>query len=219
MSELGNNVTEKAGATSQADVTIPSSAGELPDSAQRHEAEQAVGFEWSPGDVVLDLYEVKTVTEGYGEDLEEKPYHEGGFGRIYKVWHRTWQIEMAVKTPRADAFQSQEQKDDFTQECKTWINLGLHPNVAACHYVRDLGGAPRVFSEYAEGGTLEDWIRTGRLYEGEDQKAVLARMLDIAIQFAWGLHYSHERGVIHQDVKPLNALMWNDGTLKAYWWI
>jgi WD40 repeat protein len=194
--------------------TIPA-IGAPPDSAQRHEAEQAVGFEWVPGDVILDLYEVKTVTEGYGEDLEEKPYHEGGFGRIYKVWHRAWQIEMAVKTPRADAFRSQQQKDAFTRECETWINLGLHPNVAACHYVRDLGGAPRVFSEYAEGGTLEDWIRTGRLYEREDQKAVLARILDIAIQFAWGLHYSHERGVIHQDVKPLNALMENDGTLKV----
>jgi WD40 repeat protein len=40
-------------------------------------------------------------------------------------------------------------------------------------------------------------------------------MLDMCIQFAWGLHYAHERGVIHQDVKPLNALMWDDGTLKV----
>jgi WD40 repeat protein len=80
--------------------------------------------------------------------------------------------------------------------------------------VRELGGVPRVFSEYAAAGTLEEWIRSERLYAG-DEKTALARMLDLCIQFAWGLHYAHERGVIHQDVKPLNALMWDDGTLKV----
>lgn len=71
---------------------------------------------------------------------------------MYKVWHRTWHCEMAVKTPRPGAFTTQAQKDTFTRECETWINLGLHAHIAACHYVRELGGAPRVFSEYAERG-------------------------------------------------------------------
>ncbi|MBI2438167.1 MAG: protein kinase [Lentisphaerae bacterium] len=175
---------------------------------------QVVAFEWKPGDVILDLYEVRTVTEGFGDNAREKDYHEGGFGRVYKVWHRTWRREMAVKSPRAGVFATQKQKDTFTRECETWINLGLHAHIAACHYVRDLCGAPRVFSEYAVAGTLEDWIRSKRIYEGDKQTA-LARILDAAIQFAWGLHYAHERGVIHQDVKPLNALMWDDGTLKV----
>jgi WD40 repeat protein/serine/threonine protein kinase len=176
--------------------------------------EQAVGFEWHPGDVILDLYEVRKVTEGFGEDAEEKDYHEGGFGRVYKIWHRTWHREMAVKTPRAGAFTSPGQKEAFTRECETWVDLGLHAHIAACHYVRELGGVPRVFSEYADAGTLEVWIRSRRLYEGGGPVA-LSRMLDAAIQFAWGLHYAHERGVVHQDVKPLNALMWGDGTLKV----
>ena len=192
--------------------TMP--AGGQVDEAALRQAEQAVGFEWKPGDVILDLYEVRPVTEGFGEDVVEKDYHEGGFGRVYKVWHRTWRREMAVKTPRAGMFTSEEQQEAFTRECETWINLGLHPNTVSCHYVRSLGGVPRVFSEYAEAGTLEDWIRSGRLYEG-DERSALTRILDTAIQFAWGLHYAHERGVIHQDVKPLNAVLWDDGTLKV----
>jgi WD40 repeat protein len=39
-------------------------------------------------------------------------------------------------------------------------------------------------------------------------------MLDIAIQFAWGLHYIHELGLIHQDVKPDNVMITNDGIAK-----
>ncbi len=204
--------TQLAAEVASLDATVP--AGGQVDQAALRQAEQAVGFEWKPGDVILDLYEVRPVIEGFGEDVVEKDYHEGGFGRVYKVWHRTWRCEMAVKTPRAGMFATEEQQEAFTRECETWINLGLHPNTVSCHYVRRLGGVPRVFSEYAEAGTLEDWIRSGRLYEG-DERSALARMLDSAIQFAWGLHYAHERGVIHQDVKPLNAVLWNDGTLKV----
>ena len=40
-------------------------------------------------------------------------------------------------------------------------------------------------------------------------------MLDIAIQFAWGLHYSHEQGLIHQDVKPGNVMITSDGIAKV----
>ena len=35
----------------------------------------------------------------------------------------------------------------------------------------------------------------------------MARILDIAIQVAWGLHYSHQQRVIHLDVKPGNVLL------------
>ncbi len=84
----------------------------------------------------------------------------------------------------------------------------------SCHYVRTLGGIPRVFAEYVEAGSLKDWIDSRKLYEGGPQEA-LKRILDIVIQLAWGLHYAHEKGVIHQDVKPANMLMAPDGTAKV----
>ena len=65
------------------------------------------------------------------------------------------------------------------------MNLGLHPHTVSCYYVRDLGGIPRVFAEFVEGGSLSEWIRTRKLYEGGKNEA-LKRILDVAIQFAWG---------------------------------
>ena len=179
-------------------------------------AEQIVAFDWKPGDVIFDLYEVRKVSEGFGKETTEKDYYEGGFGRVYKVWHRGWNMELAVKVPRLEAYNTPDKKDSFIRECETWISLGLHPHVATCNYVRELGGIPCIFSEYATAGTLEDWIGTGRLYDG-GEKVALERILDIAIQFAWGLHHAHEHegGVIHQDVKPLNLLMMEEGTAKV----
>jgi serine/threonine protein kinase len=111
---------------------------------------------WNVGDVILNLYEVKSVTDGFGVNAIQKNYHEGGFGRVYKVWHLGWQREMAVKVPREEAFQTQNQKEAFTRECETWVNLGLHMHIATCHYIRDLGKIPRVFSEYAPAGRISD---------------------------------------------------------------
>ena len=157
--------------------------------------------EWKVGDVILDLYKVKYIHEG------------GGMGLVYRVHHRTWNTELAVKSPRIDYFRTEEQKDNFTRECETWINLGLHPHIVSCYYVRTLGGIPRVFAEYVEGGSLKEWIDSRKLYEGGPQTA-LKRILDVAIQTAWGLHYAHKQGVIHQDVKPANVLMLSDGMAK-----
>jgi serine/threonine protein kinase len=80
--------------------------------------------------------------------------------------------------------------------------------------VRRLGGIPCVFAEYVSGGSLAEWIDTGRLYEGRPGK-VLERVLDIAIQFAWGLHHAHEQGLVHQDVKPGNVLVTEGGVVKV----
>ena len=172
-----------------------------PDATLPIRAQVHVACGWKVGDVILDLYEVKQIHEG------------GGMGLVYRVHHRGWNTDLAVKSPRSDYFQTEEQKENFTRECETWINLGLHPHIVSCYYVRSIDGIPRVFAEYVEGGSLDEWIDSRRLYEGGPETA-LKRILDIAIQMAWGLHYAHEQGLIHQDVKPANVLMTPDGTAK-----
>ena len=162
----------------------------------------AAPLEWNVGTVVLDLYEVKQVHEG------------GGMGLVYRVHHKDWNLDLAVKCPRTDYFRTETQKENFSRECETWINLGLHPHIVSCYYVRRFSGIPLIFAEYVEGGTLKDWIRNGTLYAGGPEES-LKRIMDIAIQFAWGLQYAHERGLIHQDVKPANVLMTPDGRAKV----
>ncbi len=165
-------------------------------------AEANVAAEWKVGDIILDLYEVKQVHEG------------GGMGLVYRVDHRGWNTDLAVKSPRQEHFQTEAQRVNFSRECETWIKLGLHPHVVSCYYVRKLGGIPRVFAEYVQGGSLKEWIDSRRLYEGGPYEA-LKRVLDIAIQTAWGLQHAHTQGVIHQDVKPANVLLTPEGIAKV----
>lgn len=163
---------------------------------------EKVPIVWQVGDVILDLYEVKEVFTG------------GGMGLVYRVHHRGWDMDLAVKSPRPEFFEKPTHVENFEREAETWVNLGLHPHTVSCYYVRRLGGIPRIFTEFVDGGSLADWIRSRRLYEGGPDTA-LERILNVTIQFAWGLHYAHEQGLIHQDVKPGNVLVNNDGTVKV----
>ena len=148
---------------------------------------------WQIGDTILNRYEVRDI-------------HRGGMGQVYRIYHREWRTELAVKSPLAEYFINEQQKAAFTQECQTWINLGIHPNIVSCYFIRQLGAIPRIFADYIDGGSLREWIDSNHLYK-DGREAALKRIIEIAKQMAWGLHYSHEKGVIHQDVKPGNVLM------------
>ncbi|MGW7342576.1 WD40 repeat domain-containing serine/threonine protein kinase [Streptomyces sp. NPDC054854] len=149
---------------------------------------------WRVGDVIDGRYKVSLVHE------------RGGMGLVYRVRHLAWGIDLAVKCPRPELFTSAVDRERFVNEAETWVSLGLHPNVCSCYYVRTMGGIPRVFAEYVPGGSLREWIDDRRLYQGGHQEA-LARIMDVAIQVAWGLAHAHDRGLVHQDVKPDNVLL------------
>src|SRR5262249_44266364 len=101
------------------DQSLPTRDGptlSLPAAAARPAAPRA----WAPGDVVDDLYEVAGVLG------------EGGMGTVYRVRHRGWGVDLAVKTPRAALAASDEARRRFIREAEAWVELGLHPHVAQC---------------------------------------------------------------------------------------
>jgi WD40 repeat protein/serine/threonine protein kinase len=168
----------------------------------RRTQESEVALEWKVGETILGTYVIRQVFTG------------GGMALVYRVYHKGWGIDLAVKSPRPEMMVFPDSAENFTHEAETWVNVGLHPHVASCYYVRLLGGIPRIFMEYASGGSLSEGIDQGWLYKGTPSE-VIKRMLDLAIQFGWGLHYAHEKGLIHQDIKPANVLLSADGLAKV----
>ena len=156
------------------------------------------------GDLLLETY--KVVSDAI----------LGGMGSVWQVHHLGWNIELAMKRPQPRFFAegSDRRKAEFIAECEYWINLGLHPNIVSCYYVRDIGGVPTVFSEWMDGGSLKDAIRFGLLYKCPEETR-RKRILDIAIQTARGLKYAHDQGLIHQDVKPGNILLTKEWEAKV----
>jgi serine/threonine protein kinase len=116
---------------------------------------QAEAFStWNVGDVILDLYKVTDILG------------EGGFGTVYKVRHQGWNIDLAVKSPKPEIVAAAGGVENFEREAETWVNLGLHPHIVSCYYVRRIESSPVVFAEYLAGGSLQDWIENRQLYDG-----------------------------------------------------
>jgi len=154
---------------------------------------------WNVGDIIFGVYEVKPIAEGV-------PHAEGGVGVVHRIYHREWDMDLAVKSPKPQFFQTEHGKKSYEQEAQTWVELGLHPNIVTCYLVRRIGGIPRLFAEFVPDGSLRDWILDGRLYRGGNEAALL-RILNVAIQFAWGLEHAHRQTLLHLDVKPANVMM------------
>jgi len=149
---------------------------------------------WNPGQVLMDDFVV------------ERTLGEGGMGKVYLLRSKSTGSQFAVK--RAKGLEA-DQRKRFLAELQTWIDLPEHANLVPCRFFRTLGNELLIFAEYVEGGSLQEWIASRKLYAG-GQRQALERMLDVAIQFAWGVHCLHELGLVHQDVKPGNVLMGAD---------
>ncbi|MEW6220776.1 MAG: serine/threonine-protein kinase, partial [Thermodesulfobacteriota bacterium] len=149
---------------------------------------------WEPGAVVLGRYQVESVLEG-------------GMGRVAIARHLGWGVRMAIKSPRPEVLADREGVERILKEAHAWVQMGMHPHVAYCYYVLTIGGAPCLFIEYVDGGSLADWIKAGRCGD-------LRTNLSLAIQFCHGMEHTHSQGIIHRDIKPANILITKDALLK-----
>jgi WD40 repeat protein len=160
---------------------------------------------WQVGEIIDDRYQVKYIHE------------DGGMGLVYRVHHLEWNTDLALKVPKPERFQTEEDRARFVAEAENWVGLGLHPHICACYYVQTLDAqmpdrVPHVFAEYVPGGSLTRWIAEEKLYEDD---ASPVPILDVAIQVAWGLEHAHTHGLVHRDVKPDNILLSDDRTARV----
>lgn len=137
----------------------------------------------------------------------------GGMGQVMHLYHKHWQKDVAMKQPLEKYFESKEGRKRFYEECARWLKLGIHPHIVQCYYVCDLKEIPTVFMEWMENGSLGAAMKSGSFYAGTKVQ-VLRSILEAAVQMAQGLYYSHQKGILHLDVKPDNVLIDQDGCYK-----
>ncbi len=181
----GKILLKEAADTSKPRGTAPSKGD-----VRKHSVEMT----WKKGEVIEGLYEVLGAAAG-------------GMGTVYFVYHRVWRMMMAIKTPQAHVVQNKANLARFMREAEIWVDLGLHPNIATCYYARLIEGLPRLFIEYVDGGSLEDYIEKGEIKDYHT-------LIDLMLQFCHGMIYAEQRGMIHRDIKPANCLLTKDGILK-----
>lgn len=125
----------------------------------------------------------------------------GGMGVVYRASDPLLRREVAIKMV-PPAVLSPEAEARFEREAQTVAQLD-HPALVPIHDLGRHQGSFFIVMPLVQGETLAALVRRGRL--------PLAEVLEIGIQIARGLAYSHARGVIHRDVKPSNLMISRQG--------
>ncbi len=150
-------------------------------------SDQPVAIGPTPGDVIGQY----KVLEFLGE---------GGMGTVFSVEHVALGRQYALKVLRTRVIERDPTAAQrFLREARTAARV-RHPNIVD---VFDFGhlpdGRPYFVMELLEGESLADRVSRGPLPPAE--------VVTIARQLGEALAAAHDRGVIHADVTPSNALV------------
>ncbi|MGH7321003.1 MAG: protein kinase domain-containing protein, partial [Candidatus Rokuibacteriota bacterium] len=147
-----------------------------------------------------------TMVEKIGKYRILERVGRGGMGTVFKAQDPVLSRLVALKVISGEVDVTDELKARFFREARACAKLN-HPNIII---VYDLGeDADRLFivMELLEGEELKRLI-------GERKHLPLEEKLSLMIQVCDGLHYAHERGVVHRDIKPGNIFVQRNGQVK-----
>jgi len=131
---------------------------------------------------------------------------EGAMGIVWKAYDTVLRRYVALKLLSSSFRKTKDMQERFLREARA-AGAIQHANIVTVYDLGDAEGQLYIAMELVEGRDLSDMIAL------RDPLA-LERKLDIAIEVLAGLHFAHQRGVIHRDVKPSNVRVMPDGRVK-----
>jgi len=131
---------------------------------------------------------------------------EGAMGIVWKAYDTVLRRYVALKLLGSHFRKTKEMQERFLREARA-AGAIQHPNIVTVYDLGDVDGQLYIAMELVEGRDLSDIITLR-------EPMALERKLDLVIELLDGLHFAHQRGVIHRDVKPSNVRVVPDGRVK-----
>lgn len=125
----------------------------------------------------------------------------GGMGAVYLARESALDRLVAIKVLPPEGADP-EGHERFRREAKTAARL-THPNIVPLHTFGEAHGMMYFVMGYVSGESLSAKLKRKGKIEPDEARRILS---DVAA----ALHYAHEQGVVHRDIKPDNILIEDD---------
>ena len=130
----------------------------------------------------------------------------GGMGRVYLATDARLGRTVALKALAPHLVRDPNHRARLRREARAAAAL-THPGICAVYALEEIDGDLYIASEFVDGQTLGEEIRSGRQPSSAD-------ILGTARDFAAALASAHAQGIVHRDLKPENVMRARDGRLK-----
>jgi len=131
----------------------------------------------------------------------------GQFGSVYFV---EWLGSKGIRRGALKILIKDQTIKSILDEVSTWARVSHHANILTFIGATEHNRQILLISEYARGGSLDDWIK-----QHAGKKETVDDAIRLMLGILGGLQHLHENEIVHRDIKPANILLNDNDPLLA----
>src|SRR5436309_2562312 len=122
----------------------------------------------------------------------------GGQGVVFRARQKSLNRIVALKVIGLGQWASKAHLKRFRREAEAAASLE-HPGIVPIHEVSERDGSCYFSMKFIEGGQLDEIVRR--------EPMPIRQAAELIAKVARTVHYAHEHGILHRDIKPGNILL------------
>jgi len=122
----------------------------------------------------------------------------GGQGVVFRARQKSLNRTVALKVINLGQWSSKAHVKRFRREAEAAASLD-HPGIVPIHEVGERDGSCYFSMKFVEGGQLDEVVRRCPMS--------IRQAVELIAKVARTVHYAHEHGILHRDIKPGNILL------------
>src|SRR6184192_1323735 len=155
----------------------------------------------TPNDVAPASQKTARAAELLGELGDYELLEEvgrGGQGVVFRARQKSLNRTVALKVISLGQWASKAHLKRFRREAEAAASLD-HPCIVPIYEVDERDGSCYFSMKFVEGGQLDEVTRR--------EPMPIRRAVELIAKVARTVHYAHEHGILHRDIKPGNILL------------